>query len=159
MDGLQRIGLWVLVAIAVLLVLFGVGDIIAGVQNDPGVPLGIVGMTPAQLEAEGPHAYRMYDLTLRGGGVSLAVVGLLMTAILLIPFRQGQRWAWWTMWVLPVWAITVGVAILFVGVAPGEALPPPLISGFVLGLLAAAILVVSAPRFFGDGAQSGVGEN
>ncbi len=114
----------------------------------------LVGKTPAELEAEGPLAYRMYDLTLRGGGLSLVMVGALMTAILVFAFRPGQRWAWWTMWLFPAWGISVSVAGLVIGVAPGQAPPPPLLSGFVLGLLAAAILLVSAPRFFGDRAAA-----
>jgi hypothetical protein len=153
-NGLQRNAWWGLLAIAVLAALFGIGDVFNGVANDPGVPLGVVGMTPAELKAEGPQAYRMYDLTLRGGGLSLAMVGALMSAILIFAFRRGQRWAWWTMWLLPAWAISVSVGGLVIGVAPGQAPPPPLVSGFILGSLAAAILLVSAPRFFGARAAS-----
>jgi hypothetical protein len=149
MGGLQRNAWWGLLAVAVLAALFGIGDVINGVANDPAVPLGVVGMTPAELEAEGPHAYRMYDLTLRGGGLSLALIGALMTAILLFAFRRGQRWAWWTMWLLPVWAISVSVGGLLIGVAPGQEPAPPVVSGFVLGIFAGVILLVSAPPFFG----------
>jgi hypothetical protein len=150
MDGPQRIAGWGLLAIAVLAAVFGLGDVINGVANDPGVPLGVVGMTPAELEAEGPHAYRMYDVTLRGGGLSLVMLGALMTAILRFAFRRGQRWAWWTMWLLPAWAISVSVAGLLIGVAPGQPPAPPVVSGFVLGIFAGVMLLVSAPSFFGD---------
>lgn len=150
MDGLQRNAWWGLLAIAVLLVIFGVGDMAAGVANDPGIPIGVTGMTPAELQAEGPNAYRMYDLTLRSGGSSLVMVGGLMTAILLFGFRRRQRWAWWTMWLLPAWAISISVGGLLIGVAPGHEPPPPVVSGFVLGMFAALSLLVSAPPFFGE---------
>ena len=153
MDGLQRNAWWGLFATAVLVVGFGVGDVISGVANDAAVPLGIVGRTPAQLEADGPLAYRMYDLTLRGGGLSLVMVGALMAAILLFAFRRWQRWAWWTMWLLPAWAFAVAAGISLIGIAPGQEAPPPLVSGVILGILSAAILLVSAPRFFGDRAN------
>ena len=154
MDGRPGNGWWGLLAIAVFLMAFGVGDVINGVGNDPAVPLGVVGMTPAQLEAEGPNAYRMYDLTLRGGGLSLVMIGGLMTAILLFAFRRGQRWAWWTMWLLPAWAISVSVGGLLIGVAPGQQPAPPVVSGFVLGVFAAVILLASARPFFGDRAPT-----
>lgn len=154
MEGLQRNAWWGLLAIAVLLAGFGVGDVINGVANDPAVPLGVVGMTPAELEAEGPNAYRMYDITLRGGGTSLVMVGALMTAILLFGFRRGQGWAWWTMWLLPAWAISISVGGLLIGVAPGQPPAPPVVSGFVLGILSGAILLVSAPPFFRDRAAT-----
>jgi hypothetical protein len=154
MDGPQRIAGWGMLAIAVLAAVFGLGDVINGVANDPGVPLGVVGMTPAELEAEGPHAYRMYDVTLRGGGLSLVMLGALMTSILLFAFRRGQRWAWWTMWLLPAWAISVSVGGLLIGVAPGQPPAPPVVSGFVLGIFAGVMLLVSAPSFFGDRAET-----
>jgi hypothetical protein len=154
-NGLQRNGWWGLMAIAVLSVLFGVGDMVNGVASDPGIPLGVTGMTPAELQAEGPNAYRMYDLTMRAGGLSLVMIGALMGAILLFAFRRGQRWAWWTMWLLPAWAVSVAVSGLVIGVVPGEAPPPPVVSGFILGLFAAAILAVSAPRFFGKRESAG----
>lgn len=36
------------------------------------------------------------------------------------------------------------------GVAPGQTPPPPMISGPIIAGIAAAILIVSAPRFFAD---------
>ena len=154
MTGSRWNGWWALLAIAVLLLLFGVGDMANGVANDPGIPLGVTGMTPAQLEAEGPNAYRMYDLTLRSQGSSLAVVGGLMGAILLFGFRRGQRWAWWTMWLLPAWMVSASMVGLLIGVAPGQPPPPPVVSGFVLAIMSGVILLASAPSFFGDRAEA-----
>jgi hypothetical protein len=46
-------------------------------------------------------------------------------------------------------AASVFVLILAVGVAPGQAPPNPMLSGPIIAVLSAAILLVSAPRFFG----------
>jgi hypothetical protein len=43
MARLQRHAWWGLVAMAVIIVLFGVTDIISGVAADPGIPLGLTG--------------------------------------------------------------------------------------------------------------------
>ena len=150
MDGQVGKAWWGLLAIAVLLVLFGVGDMVNGVEADPGIPIGVTGLTPAELRAEGPQAYRMYDLTVRSQGSSLVVVGGLMIAILLFAFRRGQRWAWWTMWLLPAWAIVVSMGGLAVGIAPGQPPPPPVISGFALGIISGVILLASARPFLAD---------
>jgi hypothetical protein len=51
----------------------------------------------------------------------------------------------------------LGVAIFYIvaGVQPKEPPPPPMISGPMLAVLSAAILLVSRPRFFrGDGDRS-----
>ena len=80
--------------------------------------------------------------------MGLVLIGLLFTAVLLFAFRQNQRWAWWTMWLLPVWAASILVFYLVVGVQPDQPPPPPMVSGPILAVFCAAILLVSAPRFF-----------
>jgi hypothetical protein len=148
MAWLQRSAWWGLVGLTVIIGLFGLTDISGGITADPGIPAGITGKTPPELEAESASAYRLLDFVARVGGANLVVIGILMTTILLVPFRRGQRWAWWVMWTLPAWATAASLTIFIYGVAPGEAPPPPMISGIIFAILAAAILVVSAPRFF-----------
>lgn len=149
MGWLQRHSWWGLVAMSVLVGLFGLGDLLNGFEWEPSIPLGYVGMTPQELRAASPPAYRLLDHGVRSGGVDLLVIGALLTAILLFAFRRSQRWAWWAAWALPAWATAATLVNLAFGVAPGQAPPPPLTSGPVFAVLAAAILLVSAPRFFG----------
>ena len=150
MRWLRRHSWWGLVAIAALLILFGVGDLLVGFSWDPGIPLGLVGLTPAELESASPDAYRLLEFGTRSGGLNLIFMGALFALVLFIGFRRDQRWAWWTMWLLPAW-IASGVMLNVVfGVAAGQPPPPPLISGIVLGLVATGILAVSAPRFLSE---------
>lgn len=67
-----------------------------------------------------------------------------------------QRHAWWGLVVMEVtlalfgvtaWAASAFALNLAYGVAPGQAPPPPMISGPIFAVLAAAILLVSLPRF------------
>ncbi len=94
-------------------------------------------------------AYRLLGFGTRIGGANLTVIGTLLTTVLLVPFRRGERWAWWAMWVLPAWALSVLFLYLAFGVAPGQAPPPPMISGPIFAAISAAILLISAPHFFG----------
>lgn len=126
--------------------MFGVTDVIVGPAADHGIPLGLTGLTLEQLQAESPAAYRLFDF-----GASLVVVGLFGTAILLYAFRRDQRWAWWAMWTLPIWALGGAMFYLVAGIEPDQPPPPPLVTGPILALLSAAILLVSAPRFFRNG--------
>jgi hypothetical protein len=148
MAWLQRHAWWLLLAMTVLVAVIGVWPIIQGIKEDASVPLGITGMTASELEAASPQGYRLLDLDARGGGISLIVIGTLLSAILLGAFRQNRPWAWWVMWVLPLWGASVFVLILAIGVAPGQAPPAPMISGPIIAVLSAALLLVSAPRFF-----------
>ena len=143
-----RTRLWcVLLAMAAILALFGIGDIVGGVTVDPGIALAIVGLSPGEIEAQSASAYRMWDYATRSAGVTLAIVGILMMAIVAIPYRAGARWAWWLMWVLPVWAIAVPVMYLAFGTAPDQPPAPPMISGPILAAIAALILIADRARF------------
>ncbi|MEA2651829.1 MAG: hypothetical protein QOI85_1550 [Chloroflexota bacterium] len=148
MRWLERHAWWGLLFMTVTLVIFGVGDVLVGPAADRGIPLGLTGMTLEELQAEGPASYRLFDFFTRVNGNSLLLAGLFGTAILLFAFRRDQRWAWWTMWLLPVWAVGGTAFYLVAGVHADQPPPPPLVSGPIFAFVAVAILLVSAPRFF-----------
>lgn len=81
--------------------------------------------------------------------MGLVVIGTLLATIVVFAFRQLRQWAWWAMWVLPIWAASTVALILVVGVAPGQAPPWPMISASVFAVFSTALLLVSAPQFFG----------
>lgn len=147
MDALRRRAWWILVALTGMLAMFGAGDIIIGPPFDPGITLGLTGLTHAQLHAESEAGYRMLDFYTRAGGAHLLVVGLALTAIVLVPYRAGAAWAWRTMWLLPAWNAGVFAMNAWFGVAPGQDPPPPMLSAPFLGGLAVVALLVDAGRF------------
>jgi hypothetical protein len=148
MRWLERHSWWGLLAIAVVFVLFGVTDIAGGAAADVGIPLGLTGMTLEELQADGPAAYRLFDFLSRINGWTLALSGSLMAAVLWFGFRRSQRWAWWTMWLLPIWSLGVPIFYIVAGTDPAQPPPPPMVSGPIVAVVAGLILLVSAPRFF-----------
>ena len=71
-----------------------------------------------------------------------SLLGVLLSAVLLFAYRQDRPWAWWAMWTLPVFAIANSLLMRAFG-AWG-----PAITATEVGLVAALILLVGAPRFF-----------
>ena len=69
-------------------------------------------------------------------GMSWVGFEILTLIIILIPFRRGERWAWWTLWLMP--ALWIGLFIL----------SPDLIGLLVLALVSVAGLLLSRRRFF-----------
>ena len=65
----------------------------------------------------------------------------------LVRLRAWQRWAWWTLWVLPLWALAVSIFFLVQDRPEGTAIPPPLVSGFVFFAYGAFWLAVSNRGF------------
>ena len=69
-------------------------------------------------------------------GISWVGFEILALVIILVPFRRGERWAWWTLWLLPaLWVC------LFV-------LSADLIGLLVLALISVTGLLLSWRRFF-----------
>lgn len=149
MAWLQRNAWWLLMTMTVLVAVIGLNPVVNGINEDPSVPLGITGLSASELQAESAQGYRLIDVEVRYGGLSLIIIGVLLSAVVLIGFRPGRPWAWWVMWTLPVWAAAIFVLTLAIGIAPGQAPPTPMISGPILALLTAAILLVSTRRFVG----------
>jgi hypothetical protein len=145
---LQRNAWWGLVVIATLLVLFGLLDVASGAEADPAIPLALTGLTLAELGAESATGLELFDFMTRVNGWSLILLGGLLLVLLLVPFRRGERWAWWTMWAIPAWSIGAALFYVVAGVQPGVPPPPPMVSGPIVAVVSAAILLLSAPRFF-----------
>jgi hypothetical protein len=145
MDRVRRHAWWGLFGIGLLFAVFGLVDIASGAAADVGIPEGLTGKTIAELEAESPDAYRMFDFMVRVNGWSLVLLGGLIAVIVAIPFRRGERWAWWAACALPLGAAVVPIFYLVAGVQPDKPPPPPMVSGPIVAIVAAALLILARP--------------
>ena len=147
MSRSSRVALGILGFFGVMFLLFGVTDFLGGVLSDPGITIAISGMTPAEVQAEDPVGFRLFDFATRTLGLSLVVLGFLVTGIVAIPYRAGQRWAWLAMWWLPLWGVCVPLFYVAFGVVPGAPPAPPMVSGPVIALIAGGALIIDRRRF------------
>jgi cytochrome bd-type quinol oxidase subunit 2 len=108
----------------------------------------LTGMTNVELAANSSDAYRLIEFNVRVEGVHLILIGALMGAIVVYGFRQGRRWAWWTMWSFPIYTVSLLVLNLIVKTAPEQAPAAQAFTGAIVGMLSAVILLFSAPRRF-----------
>jgi hypothetical protein len=139
MLWLQRHAWWGLLALAALSTVRGLIDLASGVTWQAE---DVTGKTITQIAAESGAGSELSDFSVRSSGLYLILLGTLVAATILFAFRRDHRWAWWAAWTLPASAIASSVLYLAFGVVG-----PPITSA-ILGGLAAAILLISAPRFF-----------
>lgn len=154
MSRTSRGSLGILAFYGFTLILFGVTDMLNGVLSDPGITIALTGLTPAEVQAQDPIGYRLFDFTTRALGLALLAMGVLVTSTVLAPYRAGQRWAWAVLWTMPAWSFLVPVLFLVFGVAPNTPPAPPMVFGPILGAAAAAALIVDRKRF-AAGASAG----
>lgn len=147
MGWLRRHGWWGLVAMSVTMALFGLGDIAIGAEADVGIPLALIGMTPDELRAESVAGHKVLEFFTRTQGSALLMWGVFSTAILVFAYRRGDRWAYWTMWLMPAWFVSIPIAYLLAGLHPGQPPAPPMFSGPAFAVLAVIIQLTSASRF------------
>ena len=139
MLWLQRHAWWGLLAMAASGVILGMVGLASGVTWEAE---DATGKTIAQIAAESSAGARLSDFAVRTDGLHLIALGLLTAAVLVFGFRQDRVWAWWAMWILAVMTIGASVLNAFFGAAG------PATSGMIVDVLAVAIMLVSAPRFF-----------
>jgi FtsH-binding integral membrane protein len=147
----ERYGWAVFAVLGVIVVLFGAGDIASGgtsLQSGEAVLFNsMTGTTWDELRAANPGAAKFIDYLWRAEGAALVVVGLLTVAISVTALRRGDRWAWYAMWIFPLW-ITLVYLVFWISLPDlRSGIPVPLISGTVFLVITVATLGLSARRY------------
>lgn len=148
----ERYSWIVFLVLGLIITLFGLGDILTGgatfESGEAPTLQGISGMTWQELGSTSPNAANMIGYLVRAGGAHLFVFGLLSMIITATAFRRGERWAWYAMWLWPLWLVLVIVVLLSAYKQPGPGIPPPLVSGSIFIGLTVLTLLLSYRKFF-----------
>ena len=146
---------WVLFLVLGLLeILFGLSDIIAGIENDPAILVSATGKTPAELKAQDLIIYNAMDHQQKLIGLEFLMTGALISIISLTAFRRGARWAWLTFWLIAAEMIFSVVSQYNIR-QPGESLAPPFYSGSLFVVLTALWLALSHRKYLSRDVESG----
>jgi hypothetical protein len=148
----ERYSWVVFVALGLIITLFGLGDMMTGGATFEGgeapTVQGISGMTWQQLSSASPDAANMIDYLVRAGGINLFLLGLLSAVVAATAFRRGERWAWFAMWLWPLWLAMIVLLLLSAYKQPGPGVPPPLVSGSIFLVITVLTLALSFRKFF-----------
>jgi len=99
----------ILAAVAISTILSGlyVGLTPTGAQTE------LSGRTWERFAAADPEVARIYSMDLVLLGISLVAFAILGTIVTLIPYRQGERWAWFALWLIPLLHGGVALRMLY----------------------------------------------
>ena len=139
-----------LLFLTVVVGLFGVRDLIFGIDAVQAYLVAVAGLTAEELRATSEPLATLIDVITRLFGLQEILLSLLGVAILLIPFRRGARWAWYAMWTFPLLSLALALSWLMIERQPNAPLPPPAWSGWVFFGLYAALLWASRAAFRGS---------
>jgi hypothetical protein len=74
----------------------------SGTPPDPPSPTGFTGLTSQEIAARIPGIGDYIASISRQLGNFMLASGVLLMAVAGIPFRKGERWAWYVMWIAPL---------------------------------------------------------
>ncbi len=96
---------WILIFVTAIAALVFSAITLLGIPVDPQGTENVTGMTPSELEAAQPDIYQLILSSGRATGLALLVVGVVGMAIAAVPYRRGEKWAWYTIWIVPIAAL------------------------------------------------------
>jgi hypothetical protein len=153
----------ILLVVIIITGLFGLSDIFGSaneLQNGETVFMhSVTGMSWNELKAQNPRVANMLELFLKISGAALTLLALLSLVVCLTGFRRGERWAWFALWAIPLWNMSVVYFIQSADRLPDSGTPVPVISGSILSLICLAALGLSCRKFFQPRSDPKKGEN
>jgi hypothetical protein len=138
----------VLLGLFALILFLGIGEFRQGQSGDPGMVEAISGTRWTDLQDTSPGIASLLDVETRIIGALWAGLGLIGAAVSFTGFRRRQKWAWWSVWALPlVMALILGT-FLTAGLVPGTPTPPAMYSAPFTIIVASTTLLLSIRTFF-----------
>jgi len=115
-----------------------------GVPPNPPTPESTTGLTANQIAARIPGISNYIGGIARQLGNFMLGMGVLIMGIAFVPFRRGEKWAWYAFWIIPV-VLMIQLANSFLS-TPGGGYLWQLDFVFVLAILVG--LFMPYRRFF-----------
>jgi hypothetical protein len=105
-NRVPRVSWIILAVVAVLTILSGlyVGLTPTGSQTE------LSGRTWEEFAVADPDVAKIYSMDLALLGMSLTAFAILAVIVTLIPYRHGERWAWFALWLIPL--VHGGIALI-----------------------------------------------
>lgn len=144
----QRNAWIILIVVAAIFALFGLGDMVLGMDADPAIAESMLGTEWESFRQANPAAAYLIDMQSMSQGAVILALSLLIIAVAANAFRRGESWAWYALWVLPLWNAAIFLRLFTADLQPDFAAPPPMISAPIFFAITALALVLSYPKFF-----------
>lgn len=138
----------VFILVGTIFGLFGIGDVIQGMSADPAIAESITGVAWENLQASSPRIANLIDLCGRSLGMGIIIVSVLSIAITLTAFRRGERWAWYALWIWPLWMASIFILFFIADRQPDFPPPPPMLSAPVFFIVTFLGLILTYRKFF-----------
>jgi len=116
---------WIIFLIIGVMVVAGGIPHALGFNTDPTLVQTISGQTIENLKTSIPMFFNLYNFYFRGGGLSDLGLAFFIIVISITAYRQGQKWAWYAFWFVPVYFLSwVGLSLTLPSESSSSLIPP-----------------------------------
>lgn len=96
---------WIIIFTFGLLSVMAAPINLLGTPPNPPSPEGMMGLTLNEMDGRIPGILNYISSISRQLGNLLLVMGVLFMGIAAVPYRKGEKWAWYICWILPVFLV------------------------------------------------------
>ena len=96
---------WVIFFVIGLLNVLAAPINLRGTPPNPPSPEGMTGLTLTEMNARIPGMFGYISSISRQLGNLLLTMGVLLMGISAVPYKKGEKWAWYVCWIIPVFLI------------------------------------------------------
>lgn len=93
---------WIVIFIFGLLTLIAAPINLLGTPPNPPSPEAMTGLSLSEMNAKVPGILNYISSISRQLGNFLLALGVLLMGIAAVPYRKGEKWAWYICWILPI---------------------------------------------------------
>ena len=93
---------WIIFFVFGFLAVITAPILLSGRPPDPPSPEGTTGLTLPEMDTRIPGILGYISSISTQLGNFMLAMGVLLMGIAAVPYRKGEKWAWYTCWILPV---------------------------------------------------------
>ncbi len=102
-------------AIGILGLIFGAYSYVLAQPLEPETFARITGVSWEEAQQSLPGMAEYVSIIVQSQAQFMLAFGALVVALAAVPYRKGEAWAWYALWVVPILLITLGLRVFLLG--------------------------------------------
>jgi cell division protein FtsW (lipid II flippase) len=108
-KGYQKYA-WILIAVLGVAFIFDALVFFSGMNPDPPLFQSLIGQSLSNFNSLHPDEGKAMTYLFHGFGLAALGLGVFTIAVSYVPYRKGEKWAWYIVWYLPIFLFLATIA-------------------------------------------------
>jgi cell division protein FtsW (lipid II flippase) len=108
-KGYQKYA-WILIAVLGIFFIFDGLVFFSGMNPDPPLFQSLIGQSLSSFNSLHPDEANAMTYLFHGFGLAALGLGVFTIALSYVPYRKGEKWAWYIVWYIPIFLLLATIA-------------------------------------------------